>query len=75
MIKRDIIVESLGGYYYKISKDSLKYAVKQWIYYDTARTIIPRDVETLKLQKRLNKIYKHTGKYMSWEQFRVTNFK
>jgi len=74
MIKRDLIVESLGGYYYKITKDTLKYAEREWIYYNTARTIVPWDKRTIELKERLNKIFKHTWEYMSWEQFRVTKF-
>lgn len=72
--KRGHIIESLGGYYYKIEQSTLKYAVKQWIYYDTVRTIVPWDFRTNKLKERLNEIYKNTWKYMSWEQFRVTKF-
>lgn len=74
MLKRNIIVESLWGYYYEVTPETLKYAVEQWVYYDTARTILPWDERTEYRKKRLNEIYTATWKYMSWEKYRVTQF-
>lgn len=68
--KRGKILETLGGYHYEISIKTLKYAVKQWIYYDTARTIVAWDERTEKIQKELLRIAKKTGKTMPYEKFK-----
>ena len=72
--KRGNVLESLGGYHYEMSLKTLKYAVKQWVYYDRARTIVPWDERTEEIQKRLISIAKKKWKFMSWKQFKVTKF-
>lgn len=72
--KRGTIIESLWGYHYKVDINTLKYAVNKWVYYDSARTIIPWDERTKKIQKRLIEIAKNTKKPMIWERFKVTKF-
>ena len=68
--KRGKVLETLGGYYYEMSLKTLKYAVKQWIYYDTARTIVAWDTKTENIQKELVRIAKKTGKTMPYENFK-----
>lgn len=67
--KRDSILESLGAYRYKMSISTLKYAVKQWVYYDRVRTIVAWDERTAKIQKELIAKAKKTGKTTSYKKF------
>ncbi len=73
--KRKTILETLGGYYYEMSLKTLKYAVKQDIYYDTARTIVPWDARTERIQKELIRIAKKTGKTIPYDRFKYHTYK
>ena len=62
------IVESWGGFVYKCSISTLKYAVKQGLYYDTARTIVPADDFARKVQQTCVSKAKHNG-FISFDEF------
>lgn len=73
--KRGSILETLWGYKYEVSIKTLKYAVKQWVYYDTARTIVPWDARTERIQKELIRIAKKTKKTMPYDMFKFHSYK
>ena len=58
------IIESWGWTVYKTSLAALKEGVLLWIYYDTARTLLPADDRTKRIQKKMVKKVKETWEFL-----------
>jgi len=70
-IKRDVIIESLGWYPYRISKEVLLYAFMNWLYYQNARTFEPSDEYTEVTQKKLIGLVKDRS---SWTNYKFISY-
>lgn len=69
MWKRDVVLESLWGYPYRLRKATVVYAYINWLYYSSTRAFIPADERTAKMQKLLIKTAKEKWKFMTYKQF------
>ena len=74
MLKRGIILESLGGFPYRLKKINLNYAYQKDLYYWSTRAFIPWDERTKRVQKQLIKIVKDRSKgsdykFLSFDEF------
>lgn len=57
---------------YKCDLSVLQYWVKKWLYYDTARAIVPWDTFTSRLQKSLIYKAKKNKRLLTIEEFKIT---
>ena len=67
--KRNVILETLWGFPYKMKKSNLKYSESKDLYYYSTRAFIPRDERTEKMQKFLIKVVRQKQEFMTYEEF------
>lgn len=65
-----ILLENWGGLVFRTWLKALREWVKLWVYYDTARTLIPADDRTAKLQKKCIALVKKRWRLITYEEFK-----
>jgi len=64
------VAESLWGFSYRVAFKNIQYGQSIWLYYDTVRTILPRDDRTKAIQKKLIKLAKRKKKAIHYSNLK-----
>lgn len=64
------LLESWGGKVYTTSIKALKHWVNLWIYWNRARTLVPADARTVRIQLKCLKDAKNKWRFLTYKEFK-----